>query len=224
MLANALVAITVAVLSAAPAQPGPETGAPSLDGARDAGARRTAATEGAGPAASATPGSAAPDDVRDEVLSHLGAIDRPVSPETWRALGPAAEPVLLEVAASTSELPTRRARALEGLAALGGARAEEAHLRLAREPGAPSIVRSGAVRGLGRLLQPARLAAEVRPLLADRAPRVRQVAGEVLARRAPREACADVRAQAGREPAPARWSRALAACDRAVARPRSRGR
>lgn len=164
---------------------------------------------------------AAPEDrggVRDEVRSYLGAIDRPVPAETWRALGPDAEPVLLEVAGSSAELPTRRARALEGLAALGGPRAEALHLRLARERGAPAVVRGGALRGLGRLLAPARLAAEVRPLLADRSPRVRQVAGEVLARSAPAEACADVRAQSRREPAPARWSRALAACDRAARR------
>jgi HEAT repeat protein len=161
-------------------------------------------------------------DVRDQVISHLGAIDRPVSAETWRALGPAAEPVLLEVAGSASQPPTRRARALEGLAALGGARAEELHLRLARARAAPPLVRSGAVRGLGRLLAPARLAAEVRPLLADGSGRVRQVAGEVLARRAPGEACVDVRAQAAREPVRAPWARALSACDRAAPPPRAR--
>jgi HEAT repeat protein len=167
---------------------------------------------------------AARDDVREQVRSHLGAIDRPVSTETWRALGPAAEPVLLEVAGSDRELPTRRARALEGLAALGGARAEAVHLRLARASSEPPIVRSSAVRGLGRLLEPARLARELRPLLQDESPRVRLASAEALARRAPAETCGDVRAQAARERAAARWSRALAACERAAPPPRSRPR
>lgn len=171
--------------------------------------------------------AAARGDVRDRVRSHLGAIDRPVSAETWRALGPEAEPVLLEAAASDAELPTRRARALEGLAALGGARAEELHLRLARARAEPAVVRSSAVRGLGRLLEPARLAREVRPLLQDESPRVRLASAEVLARRAPAEACGDVRAQAARERGSARWARALGACERTAApapSPRTRTR
>lgn len=163
----------------------------------------------------AAPGAgAAPPSVRDEVRSHLGAIDRPVTPETWRALGPEADAVLAEVAGSADEPPSRRARALEGLAARGGARAEAVHQRLAREAGAPPLVRSAAVRGLGQLLAPAQVAAALRPLLADRTPRIRQVAGEVLARRAPAEGCAAVRAQAAREGA-GRFSRALTLCDRA---------
>jgi HEAT repeat protein len=213
----ALLVTLVLAASPEPGGPGATPASPSAAPAAHDSARAPGSLRAGGADASAA-------EVRAQALSHLGAIDRPVSPETWRALGPAAEPVLLEVAGSTSEPPTRRARALEGLAALGGARAEQLHLRLARERGAPPIVRSGAVRGLGRLLEPARLATEVRPLLADEATRVRRVAGEVLARRAPAEACADVRAQAGREPAPARWSRALSDCDRAAARPGTRPR
>lgn len=163
----------------------------------------------------AAPGAGAPPpSVRDEVRSYLGAIDRPVTAETWRALGPEAEPLLAEVAGAADEPPSRRARALEGLAARGGARAEAVHRRLALEARAPPLVRSAAVRGLGALLAPAQAAVALRPLLGDPAPRVRQVAGEVLARRAPAEGCAAVRAQAAREGA-GRFARALSLCDRA---------
>lgn len=157
--------------------------------------------------------------VADQVRSLLGNIDRPIPAEAWRALGPEAEPVLAAAAASGAELPTRRARALEGLAALGGARAEALHLRLAADAAAPRIVRAGAVRGLGALLAPARLAGAVTPLLADRDPRLRRAAAEVLAGRAPAQGCAAVRAQAAREPGRA-LARAVQACDRAAPRRR----
>jgi HEAT repeat protein len=96
-------------------------------------------------------GGACDPEVRAKTLALLGAMDRPVRPETWRALGPGAEPVLAEVAASDG-LPSRRALALEGLAALGGARAEALHRSVARDEHEPRAVRRAAVRGLGRLV------------------------------------------------------------------------
>ncbi|ABS28450.1 HEAT repeat domain-containing protein [Anaeromyxobacter sp. Fw109-5] len=154
--------------------------------------------------------------VRAKTLALLGAMDRPVRPETWRALGPGAEPVLAEVAASDG-LPSRRALALEGLAALGGARAEALHRSVARDEHEPRAVRRAAVRGLGRLVPAERLDATLRPLLErdpDRA--VRAGAAEVLSRRSPAASCAAIRAQARREGSSGRslFSRALAACER----------
>jgi hypothetical protein len=160
--------------------------------------------------------AAAPDPgVRERTLALLGAIDRPIRPETWRALGPEAVPVLAEVAAS-NELPTRRALALEGLAALGGPRAESLHRSLAADAKAPRTVRRAAVRGLGRLVAARELDAALRPVLErdpDRA--VRATAAEVLSRRSPSTSCGAIRAQARREgSASAPFSRALAACER----------
>src|SRR4051812_21513527 len=70
------------------------------------------------------PQGAPPADVRARVRALLGAIHGPVSPETFRALGPGAEEALLEFARDGEGLPSRRIRALEALAGLGGAQAE----------------------------------------------------------------------------------------------------
>lgn len=158
----------------------------------------------------------ASDAVRERVLSLLGAIDRPIRPETWRALGPEAEGVLAEVATS-EELPSRRAKALEGLAAFAGPRAESVHERLAGDEGAPLAVRRSAIRGLGRLVAADRLVGALRGVLeGDREPSLRSTAAEVLARRAPAAACGAIRAQARREAGRdgALFARALAACER----------
>src|SRR5690242_7525376 len=98
-----LATLALALLSAAPPEP--------------------ACTPGVGACAPATP------EVREKVRAYLGAIDQPIAPETWRALGPGAETVLAEVATSGEEFPSRRGLALEGLAAFGGARAETLHRR-----------------------------------------------------------------------------------------------
>ncbi|WP_242342019.1 HEAT repeat domain-containing protein [Anaeromyxobacter terrae] len=154
--------------------------------------------------------------VRQKTLALLGAIDRPIRPETWRALGPCAEPVLAEVAASDA-LPTRRALALEGLAAIGGARAEALHRSLAADTHEPRAVRRAAIRGLGRLVAREKLDATLRPLLERDPDRgVRAGAAEVLSRRSPAASCAAIRAQARREGTAgnALFARALAACER----------
>ncbi|HSD19548.1 MAG TPA: HEAT repeat domain-containing protein [Anaeromyxobacter sp.] len=152
--------------------------------------------------------------VREKTLALLGAIDRPIRTETWRALGPEAVPVLAEVAASDA-LPTRRALALEGLAALGGDRAESLHRSLAADAKEPRTVRRAAVRGLGRLVGADRVDAALRPVLErdpDRA--VRATAADVLSRRSPAASCTAIRAQARREGSGSSlFSRALAACE-----------
>ena len=140
----------------------------------------------------AAPGAEAPPapGVREKTLALLGAIDRPIRPETWRALGPEAVPVLAEVAAASDALPTRRALALEGLAALGGPRAESLHRSIAADAKEPRVVRRAAVRGLGRLVPAKQVDAALRPLLErdpDRA--VRATAAEVLSRRSPSASC-----------------------------------
>jgi len=167
------------------------------------------------PAASPDAATAAPE-VRQRVKALLGAIDRPIPPEAWRALGPGAEGALAEVAAS-DDFPSRRALALEGVAAFGVARAEALHRRLASDTSTPAPVRRAAIRGLAILLPPSGAAEALRPLLSgDRDPSVRRAAAEALSEAAPASSCADIRAQARREGArgDAMFRRALAACAR----------
>jgi hypothetical protein len=159
----------------------------------------------------------ASDEVRARVRALLGAIDRPVRPETWRALGPGAESVLAEVATAPAELPSRRAKALEGLAAFPGTRARDVHRALASDASAPLALRRTALRGMGRLVPADEVVGALRGFLEqDPEASVRSAAAEVLARRAPAASCGAVRAQARREGSEGAglYARALAACER----------
>jgi HEAT repeats len=168
-------------------------------------------------AAAAAAGAPPPADVRNEVRALLGSIHRPVSPETFRALGPGAEDALVDFAREANGPPLRRARALDALAGLGGARAEATHRDVAASASAPRSVRRTAVRGLGRLAGAARAPQELSPFLErDRDPTVRAAAAEALAAHAPVETCPRIRARARAEAGPARYARALAMCDRAA--------
>ena len=165
-------------------------------------------------AAAPAAGPAASPEVRADVAALLGVIDRPVSPESFRRFGSEGEAALADIALSR-DLPPRRARALEVLAALGSARAEGVHRSVAASTDAPTTVRRAAIFGLGRLLSQERAATALRPFLErDRDPRVRAAAGEALS--AYGAACGAVRAQAAKEGemGRARFARALAACDR----------
>ncbi len=99
--------------------------------------------------AAGEPADPATGEVRAEVRALLGVIDRPVSPESFRRFGAAGEAALAEIALSR-DLPPRRARALEVLAALRSARAEEVHRSVAGAADAPRTVRRAAVLGLTR--------------------------------------------------------------------------
>jgi hypothetical protein len=156
-----------------------------------------------------------PQAVRDRVETYLGTIDTPITPAQWKALGPAAVPILEREAQAEGAFPTRRARAVEGLAALGGPGAGAVFARLAEDAKAPFVVRAAALRGEGCVLPPDRLIAAVRPVLeSSRDPRVRGVAAEVLASKAPASGCDAVGAQATRETERDRtlFSRALETC------------
>jgi HEAT repeat protein len=156
----------------------------------------------------------APAEVHERVSAWLGAIHAPVSPDAFRALGPSAEDALAGFARSDPS-PVRRLRALEALAGLGGARAEGVHREVLASPSAPTAVRRGAARGLGRLLAPAAAADTLGPVLErDHDPAVRAAAAEALGRASPADGCARVRAQARLDAERARFQRALDACDR----------
>lgn len=165
--------------------------------------------------ASASEAGAAPSpETRARVEDLLGALHGPVSPEAFRALGPGAEEALAEIARSQG-MPSKRIRALEALASLGGARAGETHRAVAASR-APSAVRRGAVRGLGRLAGADGAPAVLAPYVErDGDPAVRAAAAEALAEAAPEAGCGTIRtrAQAERGRDRDRFGRALARCE-----------
>jgi HEAT repeat protein len=167
--------------------------------------------------------TAKPEQVRAQVESYLDAIDTPVRPEQWRALGPDAAPVLEAIAQDPKKLPTRRARALAALAVVGSPRASRLMITIAQSESEKSVVRMSALRAAGDLLDPAGLVVAVKPVLEGaKDTRVRAAAAGVLARRSPREGCASVRTQSAREKSEARasFARALEACDAALRLPK----
>ena len=139
-------------------------------------------------------------EVRKRIEAFLGSIDTPIRPAQWQALGPGAVPVLKEIATSPDRFPPHRARAVDGLAARGGAEARRTVLAIARSEGEPFTIRAAALRGAGRLLPPDELLSALRPVLEAAGPaRDRAVAAEVLASQAGEAGCAAVRARLSRE-------------------------
>jgi len=154
------------------------------------------------------------EEVRALAVSNLGRIDVPVTADEWRSLGPRAVPLLEEVVVNRDALPSRRAAALGGLAVIGGGRGQELLIESARSEDEPFAVRAAAIHGVARAVEARRLVKELGPVLEGaRDPSARAAAAEALTRRAPRSACAAVRAQADREgEGRMRFERALQRC------------
>jgi hypothetical protein len=153
-------------------------------------------------------------EVAARVETYLGAIDTPVPPARWKALGARAVGPLVAVVEGKA-FPSERAHALEALSHIGGARAKEALLTVARSDREAFAVRASALRGAARVVPAGELPAVLGTVLerAKDAP-VRAVAAEVLANHAPGSGCAAVRAQVAREAAEARpaFGAALGRC------------
>jgi hypothetical protein len=172
-----------------------------------------AGASSAAPAAAQTPSD---DEIRERIETMLGNIDTPIRTEQWQALGPRAAPFLEEIASSAKNLPTRRAKALDGLSAVGSDTAPGVMTALARGEGEPLVVRLSAVRGLGRVEKGAKLSAALRPVLEGaKDARVRGLAAETLAQHAQKLSCTAVKAQAQREDELGRvhYQKALAHCE-----------
>jgi HEAT repeat protein len=138
-------------------------------------------------------------EVVEQAQALLGAIDTPISAAQWKALGPRAEALLAALVDDDSELPTRRARAIDALVTVGGEQTRARFARVAEGDGQPFVVRLSALRGLGAIVPASELPVVLGPLL-TKAPdsRVRAVAGEVLALKG-KGACSAVEAQLQRE-------------------------
>src|SRR4051812_30582811 len=97
--------------------------------------------------------------------TYLNAIDRPITAARWKALGPRAAPLLEQVIADENQFPSRRAMAVDGLAAAAPDRAAALLGPLARDEQQPAVVRVAAVHGTARVLPPSRAVTELRPVL-----------------------------------------------------------
>lgn len=152
-------------------------------------------------------------ELRERVDAYLNALDRPVPPADWKALGPPASPLLEAVIADETELPSRRAKAVNGLVAAAPDRASRLMGTIAKDERQPVVVRIAAMHGAGQVLPPSRAISELRPVLRSaRSAGMRAEAADVLARR--QGGCTEVRDQVARERSEHRaaFTRAMKRC------------
>src|SRR6266849_4819598 len=136
------------------------------------------------PADQSAPQPLSEDEVQERIDTFMRTIDTRISPEQWRALGGRGAAILEGMAQDRTLLPTRRAKAVVGLSAIGSPTSASVLLSLAQSQRDPLNVRLTAVLG---------------------AP------GVVLSRHG---GCGLVRAQARRERDPLAMQRALQTCDK----------
>lgn len=152
-------------------------------------------------------------DLRERVETYLGALDRPVPKARWKALGPRAAPLLEAVIADSSQFPTRRAKAVDGLVAAAPDRAAQLVGPLARNDQEAAVVRVAAMHGASQVLPAPRAVSELRPVLKTaRSMGLRAEAADLLSRKS--GGCAEVRDQVAREKAEHRsaFDRAMKRC------------
>jgi hypothetical protein len=156
-----------------------------------------------------TPAQMSPEEVQERIRMYLGSIHGPVTPAMWQRLGPAAIPQLEKIVRDPEQLPTRRAGALNGIAAIGSLTAPDLMLQMAKDEKQPLQVRITAMMGAGRVA-PDRVAQELRPVMENATDEhVRRVAAEVMATHG---GCTAVRAQAKREQNRDRLATAVKLC------------
>jgi HEAT repeat protein len=164
------------------------------------------------PALAEPTASASSDQVTHTVEVYLGSIDTPIPEARWKALGPAAAPLLASIAQQDA-LPSRRAKALSALAIVDPARAAPLAVADATNPHQPLVVRSAAVRAVARTVPASEAVTVLRPLLATQDAPLQKRAAEALASVGP-EGCSAVQAHTGKLSAEAQkpFASALARC------------
>jgi hypothetical protein len=162
------------------------------------------------PPAAAVPIVHSEAELRAVVESYLDSFEKPTPDAQWQALGQQAEPILLEIAKGDG-LPTRRAKAVNGLVALGGDSTPALLASFSLDEAKPLSVRLAAVRGLSRLTPDSALMTALRPVVQGaKDSRISSTAAELIARRVPESGCALVRARGASD---LRFRRALTACE-----------
>jgi hypothetical protein len=150
------------------------------------------------------------DEIQERIDTFMRTIDTRISSDQWRALGTRGAAILEGMAQDRALLPTRRAKAVIGLAAIGAPTSSSVLLSLAQSPDEPLNVRLTSVLGAPGVVPAAELPATLKPLLETaNDERVRAAAAEVLSRHG---GCGLVRAQASRERDPLPMQRALQDC------------
>lgn len=139
--------------------------------------------------------TAATDAVQHQVEVYLGSIDTPIPDARWKALGPAAAPLLAAIA-SEDVLPSRRARALHALSLVDAARAAPLAVKDAGNAKEPLVVRSAAVRAVALTLPASEAVAVLGPVLATGDVPLQRRTAEALATVGP-AGCAAVQAHTG---------------------------
>ena len=152
------------------------------------------------------------EEIRDRIDTFMRTIDTPISSEQWRALGTRGAAILEGMAQDPNLLPSRRAKAVVGLSAIGAPTSSGVLLSLARSTQAPLNVRLTAVHGVPGVVASSQVAATLQPVLeSSENEHVRAAAAEVLSRHG---GCGLVRAQARRERDALAMQRALQICDK----------
>ncbi|TMB27018.1 MAG: hypothetical protein E6J62_16295 [Deltaproteobacteria bacterium] len=160
-------------------------------------------------AGTVTPAQMSDEEVQQRIEMYLGTIHRPVTPGMWQRVGPKALPQLEKIARDPEQLPTRRAGALNGIAAIGSLTAPDLMLEMAKDEKQPTQVRIAAMIGAERVV-PDRIAQDLRPVMENATDgQVRRIAAEVMAAHG---GCTAVRAQAKREQNRERMAKALKTC------------
>ena len=157
------------------------------------------------------------DEVVQQVQTYLGSIDTVISAERWQSLGSRGAAELKRVMADPTVLPSRRSRALDGLALMQWTSAAAAVNEVAASETEPAGVRVAAVRATGALMPAAEGDAALTSLMRTVSEtRVRAVAAETLAARA--GGCGAVKAQVASESAQSRpvFAKAMEHCGAAL--------
>jgi hypothetical protein len=149
-------------------------------------------------------------ELRELIETYLGSFETPTPEAQWQGLGQQAEPILLEIA-NGDGLPTRRAKAVEGLVALAGSSTPSVLAQFSLDETKPLSMRLAAVRGLSRLTADAALVTTLRPVVEGaKDSRISSTAAELIALRVPASGCGLVRARGAND---LRFRRALTACE-----------
>jgi hypothetical protein len=149
-------------------------------------------------------------ELRELVDAYLSTFEEPTPDAQWQALGQQAEPILLEIA-NGDGLPTRRARAVDGLVALAGQSTPALLAGFSLDEKKPLSMRLAAVRGLSRLTADSELLTALQPVVEGaKDSRISSTAAELIARRVPAAGCGLVRTKGASD---LRFRRALTACE-----------
>jgi hypothetical protein len=151
------------------------------------------------------------EEIRQRIDTFMGSIDSPIPSAYWRALGARGAALLEGMAQDPNLLPSRRAKAVAGLSAIGAATSSAVLLSLARSPQVPLNVRLTAIHGVPGVVASSQVTAALQPMLENAEnEHLRAAAAEVLSRHG---GCGLVRAQARRERDTLAFHRALQICD-----------